>query len=159
MPDSRQVGADRCFVSGERSLLDLDAIYAFLSTCYWSPGIARERVERGIANSLCWGAYDPALPRVGAPALPSQVGFARVVTDRASFAYLCDVYVLESHRGRGLSRRMMEAIVTCPELRGVRTFSLKTRDAHGLYAKFGFGPKVDHQNYMEILDRESYKQP
>jgi GNAT superfamily N-acetyltransferase len=149
------------FVSADHALLDLDAVHAFLSTCYWSPGLSRERMERAITHSLCWGAYDPSELRK-TPAfcsLPSQVGFARVVTDRASYAYLCDVYVLESHRGRGLAKMMMASIMACPDLRGIRRFDLFTRDAHELYKHYGFGPTPDPSRLMERVDKEGYKQP
>lgn len=152
--------SSRYVVSADKSLLDVDAIYAFLSTCYWSPGIARERVERAIANSLCYGAYDTRTPRHGgAEGRFAQVGFARVVTDRASFAYLCDVFVLEAYRGAGIGKLLMHTIKNEPEIRGVRCFCLKTRDAHGLYKQFGFAPMPDPGRYMEILDRETYKTP
>ena len=149
----------RYIVSSDKSLLDIDAIYAFLSTCYWSSGIARERVVRGIENSLCYGAFDTQTPRPsGGEGRFVQVGFARVVTDRASFAYLCDVYVLESHRGGGVGKLLMQSIMAEPAIRGVRCFCLKTRDAHGLYQQFGFAPMPEPSRYMEILDREGYKQ-
>jgi len=149
----------RYIVSSEKSLLDIDAIYAFLSTCYWSSGIARERVVRGIENSLCYGVFDAQTPRPsGGDGRFAQVGFARVVTDRASFAYLCDVYVLESHRGGGVGKLLMQTIMAEPAIRGVRCFCLKTRDAHGLYQQFGFAPMPEPSRYMEILDREGYKQ-
>lgn len=141
------------------SLLDLDMIHGFLSTCYWSPGIARERLERAIAHSQCFGAYDTNAPREGAPTKPTQIGFARVVTDHATFAYLCDVFVLESHRGRGVSKLLMRTILEHPDLQGVRRFCLMTRDAHGLYSQFGFAACADPARYMERLDRESYKRP
>lgn len=146
-------------VSDDRSLLDVDAIHAFLSACYWSPGIARERLERAILHSLNFGVYDPASPRRSNPALPSQIGFARVVTDRATFAYLCDVFILESHRGRGASKLLMRTILEHPDLQGLRRFCLMTRDAHGLYSRFGFAACADPTRYMERLDRESYKRP
>lgn len=150
-------------MSTDRSLLDMDVIFTFLVSCYWSPGIARSRVERAIEHSLCFGVYDKSIARTTKTtppqhsALPSQVGFARVVTDYASFAYLCDVFVLESHRGRGLSKRLMHEVMAYPSLQGLRRFSLMTRDAHGLYEQFGFAPMSDPTKYMEVLDRESYK--
>lgn len=146
-------------ISTDPTLLDLDAIHAFLSTCYWSPGIARQRVERAIQNSMCFGVYDTDQPRAADPSKPSQVGFARVITDCATYAYLCDVFILESHRGRGASKLLMRTIIEHPELQGLRRFCLMTRDAHGLYAQFGFGPTPDPTRYMERLDRESYKHP
>ena len=144
-------------VSTDHSLLDLDTIHGFLSICYWSPGIARERVERAIRNSMCFGVYDIGLPRSTEPSKPSQIGFARVVTDRATYAYLCDVFVLETHRRRGASKLLMRTIVEHPDLQGLRRFCLMTRDAHGLYSQFGFTPCADPARYMERLDRESYK--
>jgi GNAT superfamily N-acetyltransferase len=146
-------------ISTDQSLLDLGVIHAFLSTCSWSPGMARERLERAIALSLCFGVYDTDEARASDPAKPSQIGFARVVTDHAAFAYLCDVFVLESHRGRGASTLLMRTIIDHPDLRGLRRFCLMTRDAHGLYSKFGFAACADPTRYMERLDRESYKRP
>ncbi len=140
-------------ISTDPARLDRDVIYSFLSTCYWSPGIARERVNRGIENSLCFGIYDMS------SASPAQVGFARIITDFASYAYLCDVFVLESHRGKGLSKWLMEVMIAHPDLKGLRRFCLMTRDAHGLYAQFGFAPMADPSRYMEKVDRESYKTP
>lgn len=144
-------------VSTDSSLLDLDLIHAFLSTCYWSPGIHRSRVERAIANSLNFGGYIVGASRPDGR--PAQAGFARVVTDKASFAYLCDVFVLEAYRGRGLSKRLMEAIVAHPDLRGLRRFCLLTRDAQGLYTRYGFAPLPDHGRYLERIDRESHRLP
>ena len=149
-------------LSTDRTLLDYDAIHAYLAKSYWSPGIARSRVVRGIEHSMCFGVYDTQTLREGgwsgAVGLPAQVGFARVVTDQASFAYLCDVFVLEEHRGRGLSKWMMAAVLIQPELRGIRRFSLMTKDAHRLYAQYGFVPMSDPSRYLEKLDRESYRQ-
>jgi GNAT superfamily N-acetyltransferase len=115
-------------ISAERSRIDVDAVHAFLTRSYWSPGISRELVERSIAGSLPFGVFHGS----------HQIGFARVITDRATFAYLADVYVLEEYRGRGLSKRLMEAILSHPELQGLRRFMLVTRDAHELYARYGF---------------------
>lgn len=145
----------------DKRFLDLDVIHGFLSTCYWSPGITRSRVERGIANSMCFGVYemsdvgDSAIPAPGRRH-PRQVGFARVITDKATFGYIADVFVLEEFRGRGLSRMLMKAIVEHPELRGLRRLCLMTRDAHGLYARFGFAAMPEPARYMEVVDRESY---
>ena len=127
-------------ISLDTSRFDLDAIHAFLSQAYWSPGIPREVLARAIANSLCVGTFEGA----------AQVGFARVVTDRATFAYLADVFVLEPHRGRGLSRALMELVFSHPEVQGLRRWLLATRDAHGLYRKFGF---VDLANPAMFLTR------
>jgi len=127
-------------ITTDPARMDVEAIHAFLSTTYWSPGIPRQLVQRAIDNSLCFGVLLEG----------RQVAFARLVTDRASFAYLADVYVLEEHRGRGLSRRMLEAIKAHPELQGLRRMLLATRDAHGLYAKFGFKPLAAPDRMMEI---------
>jgi GNAT superfamily N-acetyltransferase len=133
-------------VSTDVSRLDVDVIHAFLSQVYWSPGIPREVIVRGIEGALCFGVYRGS----------EQVGFARVITDRATFAYLSDVFILEAHRGRGLSKRLMEAIMTHPDLQGLRRFVLSTRDAHGLYEQFGFGPLANPDRMLEILRRDIY---
>jgi GNAT superfamily N-acetyltransferase len=126
-------------ISTDPSRLQLDAIHAYLTRSYWSPGVPRDVVARAIANSMCFGIY------LG----DTQVGFARVVTDKASFAYLADVYVLEEHRRQGLSKRLVETIQAHPELQGLRRFLLATRDAHGLYAQFGFKPLAVPERMME----------
>lgn len=134
MPDGYEVSADP-------ARLDLAAVHSYLSRSYWAPGLPPEVLRRAVAHSLCFGAY---LGR-------EQVGFARVVTDRATFAYLCDVYVLDGHRGRGLAARLMDAVVAHPDLQGLRRFVLVTRDAHGLYERFGFAPLAGPEGFMEIL--------
>jgi len=133
-------------ISCEPGRLDLDVIHAFLASAYWSPGIPREVVAQAVRNSLCFGAYQGQ----------AQVGFARVVTDRTTFAYLADVFVLPEHRGRGLSKRLMRAVRTHPDLQGLRRWLLVTRDAHGLYRQFGFTPIAAPERHMEILDPEIY---
>ena len=127
-------------ISTDPGRLQLDAIHAYLTRSYWSPGIPKELVARAIANSMCFGLY------LG----DEQVGFARVVTDKSSFAYLADVYVLEAHRGQGLSKRLVAEIQAHPELQGLRRFLLATRDAHGLYAQFGFKPLSAPERLMEL---------
>ena len=126
-------------ISTDPARLQLAAIHDYLVRSYWSPGIPRDLVARAIANSLCFGIYHG----------DAQVGFARVVTDKASFAYLADVYVLEEHRGQGLSKRLVAEILAHPELQGLRRFLLATADAHGLYAQNGFQPLARPQNMME----------
>jgi N-acetylglutamate synthase-like GNAT family acetyltransferase len=123
-------------ISTEFDRLDLDVVHGYLTTAYWSSGIPRELVERAARNSLAFGIYE----RDGDGGATRQVGYARVITDRATFAYLADVFVLEAHRGRGLARWLMEVITAHPELQGLRRWLLVTRDAHGLYERFGFGP-------------------
>ncbi len=126
---------DHYVVSSDPRHLDLDAIHRFLSQeAYWSRGVTRQVVERAIRNSLVFGAYLGEPGTIGA----RQVGFCRVVTDKATFAWLCDVFVLPEHRGKGLAERMLEAVLAHPDLRGLRNFVLATRDAHGLYEKYGF---------------------
>lgn len=134
-------------ISTDSSRFDLDLIHRFLSNSYWAEGIPREIVERSIENSLCFGIFDR----------DQQVGFARVITDRATFAYLGDVFVIESHRGRGLSKQLMRAIMEHPQLQGLRRWSLVTRDAHGLYKQFGFTAIANPQRYMERSDPGIYK--
>jgi len=143
-------------ISTDRERLDLDVIHSFLTNCYWARGISREIVARSIGHSLCFGIYheDPNSPRASSAA---QVGFARVVSDFATIAYLGDVFVLESHRGRGLSKWMMECIVGHPALQGLRRWILLTRDAHGLYSKFGFTPLKAPERYMEFHRPDVYK--
>lgn len=127
-------------ISTDPSRLQLAAIHAYLTRSYWSPGVPEDVVARAIANSLCFGVY----------LREAQVGFARVVTDKASFAYLADVYVLEEHRRQGLSKRLVAAIQAHPDLQGLRRVMLATRDAHGLYAQFGFRPVAAPERLMEI---------
>jgi GNAT superfamily N-acetyltransferase len=127
-------------IATDADAMDVDAIHAYLSVSYWSPGIPRDVVAKAIGGSLCFGLFDHE----------RQIGFARVVTDRATFAYLCDVYVLEDHRGRGLAAWLMEAVIAHPHLQGLRRFVLATRDAHRLYEKFGFVPLARPEIFMEI---------
>lgn len=127
-------------ISTDPARLDLDAIHAFLTQSYWSPGIPRATVARAIANSLCFGVFHQG----------QQVGFARMITDKTTFAYLCDVYVLEAHRGHGVSKQLMNHVMKHPDLQGLRRMMLATRDAHGLYAQFGFTPLAAPDRMMEV---------
>jgi GNAT superfamily N-acetyltransferase len=133
-------------VSTDPARIDVEAAHAFLAGTYWAKEIPVEVVRKAIANSLCVAAF-----RDG-----RQVAFARVVTDRATFAYLADVYVLEEHRGAGLSRRLLEALFAHPELQGLRRWMLVTRDAHGVYEKFGFTALAHADRVMERHDPEVY---
>jgi len=133
-------------ISTDVRRLDLDAIHAFLVGAYWSIEIPREVVARSIEGSLCFGVYPDS----------AQVGFARVISDFATFAYLGDVYILEAHRGRGLGKELMKAIMSHPDLQGLRCFQLATNDAHGLYASFGFKPLATPETQMEISRRGMY---
>ena len=133
--------------STDRARLDVDLIHAFLrDDSYWVPGITRERVERAIANSLCFGAYDAG---------GAQIAFARVVTDGVGFAWLADVFVVEARRGSGLGQRLIEHVLAHPDLQGLRRFMLATRDAHGLYARYGFTPLANPARYMERYDPDA----
>ena len=131
----------------DRDRLDVDAIHAFLSRSFWAEGIPKETVARSIDNSLCFGLFDAT----------AQVGFARVVTDRATFAYLCDVYVRETHRGLGLGKWLIETVMGHPDLQGLRRFQLVTRDAHGLYRRHGFETPSHPERHMEIFHHGMYK--
>jgi GNAT superfamily N-acetyltransferase len=128
-------------ISTDPARLDRRAIHAFLTTSYWSPGIPLDVVERAIDGSLPFGLYAHD---------GEQVGFARVVTDSATFGFLADVYVLEAHRGRGLGRWLVEAVLDHPSLAGVRRLTLATADAHSLYSRFGFEP-ADSTRVMELV--------
>src|SRR5271163_4384826 len=138
--------------STDRARLDLDVVYGFLTNCYWARGIPREVVARSIEHSLCFGIYDesPRLAKEARHGAPAQVGFARVVSDFATVAYLGDVFVLESHRGQGLSKWLMECVMKHPALQNLRRWILLTRDAHGLYSQFGFTPVKAPERYMEL---------
>jgi GNAT superfamily N-acetyltransferase len=115
-------------ISTDRRRIDLNVVHQFLSTTYWARGRPREIVERSVENSLCFGVF----------AAGRQIGFARVVSDRAVFAYLADVFVVPEFRGRGTGRALMATITAHPDVQGLQVFLLRTRDAHGLYAQFGF---------------------
>jgi GNAT superfamily N-acetyltransferase len=128
-------------VSTDPVRLDVDRIHRFLSTAYWSTGIPRDVVQRSIANSLPFGLYAPSR---------QQAGFARVVTDRATYAYLGDVYVEEAHRGRGLGKFLVSCVVAHPELQGLRRWALATADARGLYARHGFKPPANPDIHLFI---------
>ena len=138
----------RFLISTDRSKLDVDVIHGFLTRSYWAAGILRETVERSIENSLCFGVYDSS----------SQIGFARVISDFATYAYVADVFILEPYRERGLGKELMASIMAHPELQGLRRWSLGTRDAQGLYAQFGFKPVINTRarTVMEIVDPEIY---
>ena len=132
-------------ISTDPSRLDIEAIHHFLGTSYWAEGRSLAVVERAIRHSLCFGVYFAG----------RQVAFARVVTDRAVFAYLMDVFVIPEFRGRGISKSLMRAVIDHPELQGLRVFLLATRDAHGLYTQFGFRPLEEPGRWMAIYDPNS----
>jgi GNAT superfamily N-acetyltransferase len=134
-------------ISTDRSRLDIALIHDFLRSSYWAQGIPRAIVEKSIRHSLCFGAF------LGL----QQVGFARVISDFAAVAHIADVFVVPEHRGRGISKLLMRAILDHPELQGLRRFFLATRDAHGLYAQFGFQPLTHPEQYMTIRKIDVYR--
>ena len=141
LPDDYEISADA-------DRLDVTVIHKFLAEdSYWSRGIPRSTVERAIEQSLCFGVYYGA----------TQVGFARVVTDRATFALLADVFILETHRGKGLSKELMRHVVEHEDLQGLRRFLLLTSDAHGLYSQFGFKEIGSPARFMEVLRPDVYQ--
>ena len=138
---------DNYSISTDKSKLDIPYIHQFLAQSYWAEEIPIEIVDRSIKNSMCFGVYDDG----------KQIGFARVVTDEATFGYLADVFIDKKYRGLGLSKWLMEFIFAQPNLQGFRRFMLGTRDAHGLYAQFGFTPLGLPDRFMEIAKPGIYK--
>lgn len=137
-------------ISSDPSLINIEAVHAMLSRAYWSIGIPKATIARALAGSLPFGIYDTrTTPH-------TQVGIARIITDKATFAYLCDVFIHEDHRGRGLSKWLVEVILAHPDLQGLRRICLLTRDAQSLYDRFGFGPVATTTSYMERTDRDVY---
>lgn len=134
-------------VSTDRACLQPAVIHGYLTRSYWSAEIPLETVRRALEHSLNFGLYKR----------DAQVGFTRVVTDQATFAWICDVFVLEEERGRGLSKWLIECVRATPELAGLRRCLLATRDAHGLYARFGFTPLAAPERWMEIADPQIYE--
>jgi len=131
-------------ITTDRARVDLDVVHGFLVSSYWAAGIPREIVERAVGNSLNFSVWHEPAGGVAA-----QVGFARVITDYATFAYIGDVFVVEAHRGRGLSKWLMREVCAHPRLQGFRRTLLATRDAHGLYAREGFTPLAAPDRWME----------
>jgi N-acetylglutamate synthase-like GNAT family acetyltransferase len=135
-------------ISHDPARLDIDVIHTFLSEeSYWSKGIPRDVVERAIAHSLCFGVYQDG----------GQIGFARVASDHATFALLADVFVLEGHRGKGLSKWLMQVVIAHPDLQGLRRLLLLTSDAHELYRQFGFTEIGNAWRFMEVLRPDIYE--
>jgi GNAT superfamily N-acetyltransferase len=124
-----------------------ERIHAYLTQSYWAEGISLALVKKSLEHSLCFGVFTGG----------EQIGLSRVITDRATYMYLCDVYVLEVYRGQGLAGWMMEAILAHPDMQGLRRFSLATRDAHKLYARYGFTPLSKPESMMEMLRPGLYK--
>ncbi len=138
---------DYC-ISTDKSRLNMELIHSFLSRSYWAADIPLDTAKRAIAGSLCFGVYKGH----------EQVGFARLITDSATFAYLADVFILEAYRGQGLSKWLVQTIVAHPDLQGLRRWMLATRDAHELYRKFGFEIVNHPERWMEIHNAEIYRQ-
>jgi len=135
-------------ISTDKSRLDVEMIHAFLSTeSYWAGSRTKEQTVTAIEHSICFGVYDG----------DRQIGFARVISDCATYAYLGDVFVLEEFRGRGYSKMLMEAVVSHPDLQGLRRWTLATRDAHGLYEQFGFTPLHFPERWMERAAPDAYR--
>ena len=141
---------DELLISTDRERLSLDVVHGFLTNCYWAKGIPREVVARSIDQALCFGIYDGE---------GAQIGFARVISDFTTIAYVGDVFVLETHRGRGLGKWLMQCITEHPALQGLRRWILTTRDAHGLYSQFGFTPVKAPERFMERHQPNVYEAP
>jgi ribosomal protein S18 acetylase RimI-like enzyme len=153
-PRAHEGERDGFRISTDPARLDIAVIHGYLARSYWATGIPRAIVERSIRGSLCFGLYEAG----GGPGQSDrQIGFARVITDRATFAYLADVFVLEEWRGRGLSKWLLETILAHRDLQGLRRFCLGTRDAQGLYARYGFANPQDPSRFMEILRPDMYQ--
>jgi len=133
-------------ISTDPARIDAVIVHEFLTNSYWARGIPVETVRLSIENSIAFGVYHGQ----------QLVGFARIISDLATFAYLADVFILPSHRGRGLSQWLMECIVSHPDLQGLRRWMLATKDAHGLYAKFGFTHLKSPESWMEIHQADVY---
>ena len=136
------------YISTDKEKMNIDFIHSFLTKSYWAEGITKEIITRSVAGSLCFGVFDNK---------GEQIGFARMITDEATFAYLADVFIDESYRGKGLSKWLMEVIMSYPGLQGLRRIMLATRDAHGLYTQFGFTKVTNTDRWMQIHNPEVYK--
>ena len=141
MPQIFEARKNNFIISTDHSHLDIDAICDFLTRAYWAKGRPRERTERAIANSLVFGVYEGE----------KQIGMARIVSDYAIFAYLCDVFIHEDYRAHGIGKWLMETVMGHPDLQGLRRWTLATSDAHGLYRQFGWNPISNPDNWMEIF--------
>lgn len=146
---SQEYTKDQFRISTDPSRLDHDAIYAYLSRAYWSVGRPRVVMEKSLHHSLCFGVYDGE----------KQIGLARVISDYATYAYLCDVYILEEYRGQGLGKWLMACVMAHPELQGLRRWTLATRDAHGLYRQYGFTALENPHRYMEKFSPNPLEPP
>jgi GNAT superfamily N-acetyltransferase len=147
MPQFIQVKKDNFIISTDPSRLDVDAIADMLTRAYWAKGRPREHTERALENSLVFGVYDG----------DKQIGLARIISDYAVFAYLCDVFIHEDYRAHGLGKWLMETIMLHPDLQSLRRWVLATHDAHDLYKQYGWTPLENPHNWMEILNRSAYE--
>ena len=134
-------------ITTDKEKFDVEFIHSFLTRSYWAEGISKEVIKRSIEGALCFGLFEN----------DKQIGFARMITDKATFAYLADVFIIEEYRGRGLSKWLMEVIMSHPSLQGLRRMMLATKDAHGLYQKFGFTALNNIDRWMQINDPDIYK--
>lgn len=135
------------YISTKKDDMDLSVIHGFITNTYWAKGIPLSTMEKAINNSLCFGVFSPQ---------GAQVGFARMVTDKATFAYLADVFILPTARGLGLSKWLMEHVIHHQDLQGLRRMVLATRDAHGLYERYGFEPIDNPDIFMQIIQPDIY---
>ena len=138
---------DQFMITTDKEKFDVGLIHSFLTNSYWAEGISKEIIRRSIDGALCFGVFENN----------KQIGFARMITDKATFAYLADVFIIEEYRGRGLSKWLMQIIMSHPDLQGLRRMMLATRDAHELYKKFGFAPLNNVDRWMHIHDPDVYK--
>ena len=134
-------------ISTNKTEMDIDAIHAYLTNSYWGKGISRDVVARAIQGSLCFGMFHN----------DDQIGFARMVTDKATFGYLADVYILPAHQSKGLGKKLVEAVLQHPELQGLRRIMLATKDAHSLYRSYGFTELSEPQRFMQKWNPNIYK--
>jgi GNAT superfamily N-acetyltransferase len=146
MNDFNDPEAQNFRITDRNEEIDVKVVHEFLRNSYWAKDIPMEVVERSIQHSLCFSIFEGK----------SQIGFARVISDRATFAYLADVFILENYRGLGLSKRLMRRVIDHHELQGLRRWILATRDAHGLYEQFGFKPLEFPDRIMEVVDKDIY---
>lgn len=144
---------DQFFITTDKERFDINLIHSFLSTSYWAEGISTDLIRRSVDGSLCFGVFESF--KEGLP-VGRQVGFARMITDKATFAYLADVFIIEEYRGRGLSKWLMEVIISHKDLQGLRRIMLATKDAHGLYEQFGFVPLTNPDRWM-VYNSDLYK--
>ena len=143
-------------ITDNKDDMDIDAIHEYLSRSYWAKNVPKSVVTKAVENSLCFAVL--AVNTNDSNTNEKQVGFARLITDYATFAYLADVYILEEYRGKGLSKKMMQEIIEHPQLQGLRRMMLATKDAHGLYEQYGFTALTDQKMFMQLWTPDVYSQ-